>query len=332
MGEYEVIIVGAGISGISAGRILQRRGVKVKLLDKGKVPGGRIATRRIPYQSNKLVFDYGCKHLEAETDEFNNLLQNLSKSGVALPLNEREKTALGKQKNDRIYIGAEGIRNVVLAQAGSLDISNLVKIIKIERNGEFWKLIDSQQNEYHCKTLLMTMPVPQAIQLLKQSNIEIAAETKHQLDKVTYSRSIVALITLNGEYEFGKNIFVSRPDNSIAFITNNNRKNVNSNLTALTVEMSYEFSMGNWNLPETGLIQKLRESVKKFLTHDILDISIHRWKYAAPLTTFPEEYAVIKDSPPLLLSGDAFGGTNAESAYLSGAAAADLIYSEFIPR
>jgi len=45
--KYDVVIVGAGISGIISGKYLQENGFTVKILDKGKAIGGRLATRRM---------------------------------------------------------------------------------------------------------------------------------------------------------------------------------------------------------------------------------------------------------------------------------------------
>ena len=74
---YDAIIVGAGISGITAGNKLIEKGLNVKLLDKGKMLGGRLATRRISYNGKKTVFDYGCKYLEASSFEFSTKIVDL---------------------------------------------------------------------------------------------------------------------------------------------------------------------------------------------------------------------------------------------------------------
>ena len=42
-----VVVIGAGLAGLTAARGLVERGFDVVAIDKGKSPGGRVATRRI---------------------------------------------------------------------------------------------------------------------------------------------------------------------------------------------------------------------------------------------------------------------------------------------
>ncbi len=61
-----VAIIGAGLAGISAARALIARGHAVAIFDKGRGPGGRLATRRIEAEGRKLQFDHGAQYLRAE--------------------------------------------------------------------------------------------------------------------------------------------------------------------------------------------------------------------------------------------------------------------------
>lgn len=61
-----IAIIGAGLAGLSAARALAARGVPVRLFDKGRAPGGRLATRRAEQDGVKLQFDHGAQYLRAE--------------------------------------------------------------------------------------------------------------------------------------------------------------------------------------------------------------------------------------------------------------------------
>jgi len=61
-----IAIIGAGLAGISAARALMAQGHAVAIFDKGRGPGGRLATRRIEAEGRKLQFDHGAQYLRAE--------------------------------------------------------------------------------------------------------------------------------------------------------------------------------------------------------------------------------------------------------------------------
>jgi predicted NAD/FAD-dependent oxidoreductase len=65
-----IAILGAGLAGISAARALIARGHAVTIFDKGRGPGGRLATRRIEAEGRKLQFDHGAQYLRAERADF----------------------------------------------------------------------------------------------------------------------------------------------------------------------------------------------------------------------------------------------------------------------
>ena len=45
--SLDVLIIGAGMAGLTAARALVEAGCRVRVVDKGKAPGGRLASRRM---------------------------------------------------------------------------------------------------------------------------------------------------------------------------------------------------------------------------------------------------------------------------------------------
>jgi predicted NAD/FAD-dependent oxidoreductase len=61
-----VLIIGAGMTGLTAARRLSDHGVESVLLDKGRAVGGRMATRRI----GEARFDHGAQHFGLIDQDF----------------------------------------------------------------------------------------------------------------------------------------------------------------------------------------------------------------------------------------------------------------------
>ena len=70
-----IAILGAGLAGLSAAQSLSTAGRKVRLIDKGRAAGGRLATRRIEHAGQNHRFDHGAQYLRAERPGFADLLE-----------------------------------------------------------------------------------------------------------------------------------------------------------------------------------------------------------------------------------------------------------------
>jgi predicted NAD/FAD-dependent oxidoreductase len=70
MSETQIAVIGAGLAGLVCARALIARGHGVRLFDKGRSPGGRLATRR----AAGLQFDHGAQYLTARGPGFAALL------------------------------------------------------------------------------------------------------------------------------------------------------------------------------------------------------------------------------------------------------------------
>ncbi|WP_165070552.1 NAD(P)/FAD-dependent oxidoreductase [Marisediminicola senii] len=75
-----ILIVGAGISGLACARALLDAGVPVRIVDRGRVPGGRMASRRI----DDRAVDLGASYFTAEEDSaFHGVVAEWLARGVA---------------------------------------------------------------------------------------------------------------------------------------------------------------------------------------------------------------------------------------------------------
>ena len=74
MTSPRIAVIGAGLAGLACARALRARGATVRLFDKGRGPGGRLATRRAEAEGLALQFDHGAQYLTARGEGFAVLL------------------------------------------------------------------------------------------------------------------------------------------------------------------------------------------------------------------------------------------------------------------
>ncbi|MCE3000724.1 MAG: FAD-dependent oxidoreductase, partial [Betaproteobacteria bacterium] len=80
-----VAVIGAGIAGISCARQLRDAGHAVRVFDKSRGIGGRMATRR----GESGTFDHGAQYFTARELRFRALVEALGASGVVAPYRGR---------------------------------------------------------------------------------------------------------------------------------------------------------------------------------------------------------------------------------------------------
>ncbi|MCK7498360.1 MAG: FAD-dependent oxidoreductase [Comamonadaceae bacterium] len=74
----DVLVIGAGMAGLTAAAELQRAGCRVLVLDKGRGVGGRLASRRI----GGAAFDHGAQFITARTPRFAALVEDCRRAGA----------------------------------------------------------------------------------------------------------------------------------------------------------------------------------------------------------------------------------------------------------
>lgn len=81
----QIGIIGAGIAGLSCAEMLQAAGHAVRVFDKGRGAGGRMATRRVPTPSGDVTFDHGAQYFTTRNPAFAAAVTDWQASGVVAP-------------------------------------------------------------------------------------------------------------------------------------------------------------------------------------------------------------------------------------------------------
>lgn len=110
-----VVVVGAGIAGLICARRLADEGMRVTVLERSSIPGGRVATTRFA----GAVFDTGAQFFTVRTPAFQSFVDRWSSDGVV-----REWCRGFGSSPDGFprYIGTSGMDAIPAALAADLDV------------------------------------------------------------------------------------------------------------------------------------------------------------------------------------------------------------------
>jgi len=315
----KITIVGAGISGCVCAWRLAEAGHEVTLLEKGRGVGGRMATRRM----NGARIDHGAQFFTARDPRMLDLLQKWKSLQYVVPWYDRVPGREDLPKSVR-FRGANGMTGPAkfLAQSFSVSTEFFVDSIFFD---EEWQINERAggNRRLFADHLVLTLPVPQMLELFQRSQFELESKIMDQLEAVRYTRCLALLGILDRPSALPFPGTITHPIPEIDWISDNRVKGI-SDVPACTVHASNEYSQEFWDSPddERGpfLVQAAEESLKAKIT----DWTCHRWGFAKPLVTFGStQYTSAWDR--LSLAGDSFGGERIENAAMSGWDAAQAI-------
>lgn len=321
------VIIGAGISGVIAAQRLKKSGWQVTLLEKSAGYGGRMATRRV----GEAICDHGAQFFTMHSMFFRVLVEEMQDAQVVGQwsrgfLNGERKLALDGYLR---FYGLQGMNQVVRYLAEGLDVRLQEKVIGFSQVGDTWHIQCESGLQLGADALIVTAPLPQSLQLLKQAN-GLTPDPKlwEKLETIKYDPCIAILVTLDGPSGLPEpgGLAQTDPMSPIQWIADNRRKGI-SPVDSVTVHGTAHFSRQHWKIDREAAGEKLWEAVQPLLSAQRIEMQTHGWRFAQPKQVLEANSATLSTAPPLLLAGDAFGDrlNPIEGAALSGLDAAKAL-------
>ena len=339
------IIVGGGITGLITATILQRQGISVTILDKGRGIGGRVATRRVNYKDSiEGVFDYGTQYFSVKDAKFQVWVDDWLESGVIKEWSQgfakeclkntsyEVKAASYNLAHDETddkprYCGVNGTRGIAKHLAADLDVRTSCKVVKIHYDKQ-WIVEAEDGDRYISEMLLLTPPVPQSLDLLDASLIVLPLDVRFALESITYHSSISVLALLEKPSEIPAPGGIALENSDLVWLGDNYQKGISPNGYAVTLQSSPNFSEYYWDSDDAEIAYKLLTAAADYLNSAVIKYQVHRWRYSHP-KTFHSQPNLSLSEIPLILAGDGFVAPNIEGAVLSGIATGELISKRF---
>ena len=131
-----IAVIGAGVAGLVCARALADHGARVTIFDKGRAPGGRLATRR----SDAHTFDLGAQYFTARDERFRTSVGSWRAHGLCAPWHGRIVAIAGDRTRTRVepierLVGVPRMSTIAAHLARGLDVRASHRVDRIDREG-----------------------------------------------------------------------------------------------------------------------------------------------------------------------------------------------------
>lgn len=320
------IIIGAGIAGLLAAQSLMRYDFDVTLIEKSRGCGGRMAVKNI----NEAVFDAGAQFMTTRDMIFRERVESWLSKKEVLPWYP------GPLKNMR-YVGSRGMTTVPNRIGSSLNVRLSERATKVTPSEKGWKVTtvphgSKETRSYKADWLILTSPVPQSMELLDSSGIQLDFDEEEELRKIGYLRCIAVMAQLNGPSGIQNPGAMDLNHEVLRWIGDNSIKGISPVPGSVTFLSSPKYADSHWDRDEEERINGMLKAGKPFIKADVVEAISHRWAFSDPIRIYKEKQPFrkpyfIDEDLRLGMAGDAFNGPRIEAAALSGMALASAIIS-----
>jgi predicted NAD/FAD-dependent oxidoreductase len=293
-GKHKIAIIGAGMAGIAAARAVSGAGAAVTIFDKGRQPGGRLATR----QTQGFTFNHGCQFFTRRDSGF---------AAATAPF-----SAVWPQAGEARFAGNPTMASLAAALLpAGVDLHQHAQVSAIARAASGWRVSLGDTTAGPFDTLILAIPAPQAASVLAGHPFAAA------LADVVIDPCWALMI---GFADAAEGPAVIQTDGAISWAARENaRPGAPPAPSAYTIHASAEWSSGHLdNSPEqiTNALSREFFAATNIPTQPVF-IRAHRWRYAKVSRALGQPF--LWDSTQRLgLCGDWCLGGRLEAAYLSG--------------
>ncbi len=340
--EFEIVIIGAGMAGIACAIELQQSGKTVLILEKSRGVGGRMATRRL-YDT---CADHGTCYLSPKDRRFQQVFDRLIAAEIVrswtstVHILDRDGNLSPDPDLYPRYIAPAGMSSIAKFLAADLDIRLDRKVTKIEATGSGWRIAiaGAPPTEIFAKTVISTIPAPQAVDLLEPIAHSLPIDSIDQLRSIEFAPSITVMVgytpaQLAEWYAHYPHVCaVSCPDDTqLAWLGVDSSKRDLAAPPVFVLQSTAEFAEHYIarNDPQQAATALLSHAGDRFLPWLAAPQwqQTQVWRYAFAKNPLTVPYLQIDHPAPLILTGDWCGGRKVESAVLAGLAVAELCLS-----
>lgn len=325
--SVDVLVIGAGWAGLSAAQSLGSSGWQTWVVEKGRGPGGRCATRREGIWS----FDHGAQYFTAYSDEFIEALREWEALGLVGLWTPRLKVfgqrpdeqQLNRPKSPSRWVGIPGNNAVLQHLASDTNVSYQHRVTHLRRRPSGWEVeIESPEGLLVCEAtrIVLTAPPAQSGTLVGAGHPLFQTLEHHHM-----APAWAVLVAFEQPLEVSFDAaFVN--EGPLSWFCRQGSK-VGRKGEAWVLHASAAWSEQYLELSFEEASQRLYEAWQRLigsLDFNPSHLVAHRWRYAQSLEPLTEGCLFDQDSQ-LVIAGDWCSGNRVEGAWLSGQRAAKAL-------
>lgn len=277
MDAPRVLVVGAGISGIACARALRSAGFAPRVVDRGRRPGGRMASRTI----NGRTVDIGAAYFTARPDTpFHDVVMDWVERGLVNGWTDTLAVAEADGIHDSTtgpvrYAAPTGLRSLVVDLAQGLDVEQGITVQQVApgvADGEPYDVV------------VLAMPDPQARRLL---------DGRSPLDATlagAWSPSIAVVLEWETrEWDPFRAAFVNNAPELVTLADDGDRRG--DDAPVIVAHTTEESARQHLDDPD-GAIASTSAAVQRLLgiPDSPARTFAHRWSFARPTAQHPEPF------------------------------------------
>ncbi|KAG8276287.1 hypothetical protein J6590_068574 [Homalodisca vitripennis] len=327
----KILLVGGGITSAVTGTLLRRMfpECNLKMWDKARGTGGRMTTSRCPLNSD-CTADIGAQYITT-TEEYMksncDIYDDLISEGVLEPL-KCLVVGLRPQGNNRNYVLPKGSGFLVKNFFGRAKLNETKfhhHVSKIDRVNDKWTVETKTGEKEDFDIVILTMPVPQLLLLEGTIKSELNADVVNNLKSVTYSsRYVLVLFFLDKINEEWGAQYIDKDPIFRYIAIDNVKRNEPDGLCAVVFHTSVGFGLKHVDDNIEDIQQLLMSQVRMLFPSwpEPKAVKCHKWRYSQVTNSYPDApgYLLLSSTPPLLVGGDGFVGSNFDNCVQSAKA------------
>lgn len=354
---WDVVVIGAGIAGLTAGQHLHQQGYRTLIVEKSRGLGGRLATRRVDQQP----VDHGCRFITPFQQDNSGLMAQLLQEEVLIPWSVAGyDLAVTGDLHPRVddatyYVAPRGMTAVAKFLAAELPVHRSCRVTRLQLTDKTWTVqwenALGQTETAAARSVVAAIPAPQILPLLSYSGSSLSMEP---LLQILSGVQFEPVITVMAGYPLeqapvppagvapasrasatGAGWMVCGNDHAtLRWVGLDSSKRSHPHQAVVVIHSTPRFAadfldQGEISAAGPPLLDAASSILGSGLAQPVWQ-QTHRWRYGFASHPYPEDYLSHGDIPGFIGCGDWCLGSNVEAAFCSGQKAAQAVMQYLI--